>query len=216
MKYKVLISTIFIAIAFNHTNAQLIRSYGIKAGMVYSGQNWEYARGSYLYGLSLYDKTILGYDVGGYAEWFNLPVLSAVTGIHFLQKGARDELPVTTMDQPDGTGEMLSIKPRLDYLSIELLAKLRYETSFATLYGIAGPRVDFLIGRNKYAEGAVFDDFRSTEFGINIGGGVEFPLIGLYKVGIIIIYNHSLQNTFSNQILTVKSHSTEFLITVGI
>ncbi len=46
MKYKILISTLFIVIAFNHSNAQLIHSYGIKVGMINSGQTWDYTRGS--------------------------------------------------------------------------------------------------------------------------------------------------------------------------
>ena len=215
MRNKIFTAVLLIIISSNYSNAQLIHSYGIKTGIVQASETWDYFPGSVWYGTENYNKSRIGFDFGGYVEWFNIPIVSVLTEIHYVQKGAKDELEKATIDNPDGTGEYISLTPRIDYLSLDFLAKLRYETPILTFYGLIGPRIDFLLGRNEYARGDVFKDFKTTEFGINIGGGMDFPIALGFKIGANVIYNYSPQYSFTNQYLNVKNHTTEFLLTIG-
>ena len=215
MRNKIFTSVLLIIVSYNYSNAQLIHSYGIKAGIVQASETWSYSPESVAYGVEIYNKSRIGLDFGGYIEWFNLPIVSVLTEIHYIQKGAKDEFEKTSMDNPVGIGEFISFTPRIDYLSLDFLAKLRYETPILTFYGLVGPRIDILLGRNEYASGAVFDDFKTSEFGVNIGGGIDFPIVLGFKIGANVIYNYSPQFSFRNQYLDVKNHSTEFLLTIG-
>jgi opacity protein-like surface antigen len=213
MKSKIAIS--LIVSIFGLTNAQAIHSYGFKGGFAQTSQTWNYSHNSFLYGLKVYDKPRVGIDIGGFIEWFNMPFISVVTEIHYIQKGSTDEFIYTTAASPDGTGGTMIIDPRIDYLSFPMFGKLRLETPIITLYGIAGPRIDFIIGHNNYATGAVFDDLKSPEFGLTIGAGLEYPIFVAYKVGVEYRYSYSPQYAYSNQHLTVKNNSMEFILLIG-
>lgn len=213
MKFTTLIPLTFLFILNNQSNAQLIRTFGIKAGVTQASQEWNYSGiGS---GSKIYDKARTGLDVGGYIEWFNLPLISMITEMHYMQKGAREEFIITTAENPEGTGEMWSHKPRIDYLSIPLLLKIRLKTPNITFYGVGGPKVDFLIGRDEYATGAVFSEMKSTEVGITAGAGFDFSIISSYKLGAEIRYSYSFQDAYSEPNLTVRNKSIEFLLTFG-
>ncbi len=202
-----------LSIIYCHTNAQLIHSYGVKIGIAQASQDWNYS--GMFSGVKLFQKSRLGLNVGGFVEWFNIPFISVITEANYIQKGAKDEFEITTVQYPDGTGEMWSLSPRIDYLSIPLLAKIRYETPIISLYGIGGPRLDILTGHNNEASGAVFNELRSSEYGFTLGAGIDLPLLTFYKIGCEIRRSYSSQKSFSNQVLTVKNSSTEFLLTIG-
>ncbi len=212
MKKKFFLIAIILVILSSLTNAQLISSYGMKVGIANASQSWDYSGN--LSTIEIFDKSRIGLDLGIYTELFDFPVISILAEAHYIQKGFKDAIIVTTMDSPD-EGETKSFTPRIDYISIPLLAKLRYETNSFIIYGIAGPRFDILIGRNSEAVGAVFDDFKNTDFGGTIGLGLEIPIGGNYRAGGEFRYSPSIQNIFSNGILEVKNKSLEFLVVFG-
>jgi len=211
---KIYFATIIILIfGFSECDSQLISSYGAKIGITSAGQDWNYS--GILSGMSIYDKYRTGLDIGGYVEWFSLPVFSVLTEAHYIQKGCKDVIPITTLDSPDGNGATITRAPRIDYLSFPLLAKIRFDTPILTIYGIAGYRIDFLIAKNSDASGEVFDDFKSTDYGPTIGFGISVSNVFGYCLGGEFRYSFSSQEIFSNQVLTVKNKSMELLLTVG-
>ena len=212
---KIFIATIILlVIGFYESDSQLIRSYGVKIGITSAGQDWNYS--SFLSGITtIYDKYRTGLDVGGYVEWFTIPVFSVLTEVHYIQKGCKDEFPVPAIEGPVGSGETVTFSPRIDYLSFPLLAKIRFDTPILTIYGVAGYRLDFLIAKKVDVSGAVFDDLKSTDYGPTIGCGINVPIVFGYCLGGEFRYSFSSQNIFSNQVLTVKNKSMEFLLTVG-
>lgn len=214
MKNKLFLIAIVLFIFSNLTNAQLISSYGIKVGMANTSQSWNYS--GPLSGLEVFNKSRVGLDLGIYSEWFNLPIISMLTEIHYIQKGCKGEFVVSTMNNPDGTGEMKTSTPRIDYISIPLLAKIRYNIKSIILYGIAGPRLDILIGKNSDATGAVLDDLKKTDFGGTFGIGFELLLKKTYRIGGEFRYSFSSQYIYSNRWLNVKNKSLEFLLVFGL
>jgi Outer membrane protein beta-barrel domain len=214
VKNKFFLIAIVLFIFSSVTNAQLIFSYGLKVGMANASQSWNYS--GPLSDLEVFDKSRIGLDIGIYSEWFNFPVISILTELHYIQKGCKDEFVVTTMDNPDGIGETRTSTPRIDYISVPILAKIRYNTKPITFYGIVGPRLDILIGKNSYAMGAVFDDLKKTDFGGTFGIGLELLLKNTYHIGSEFRYSFSSQTIFSNQWLNVKNKSLEFLLVFGL
>ncbi|KAF0153072.1 MAG: hypothetical protein FD143_512 [Ignavibacteria bacterium] len=213
MKSKFLVTVLVIFIFSKVVNAQLLSSFGMKIGVANAGQSWDYSGD--LTTIEIFDKSRIGFAFGVYTEWFDLPLISIIAEAHYIQKGSKGEIIVATMDSPAGTGETKTITPRIDYLSMPLLAKLRYETNSFTVYGIAGPRIDILIGKNSEAVGSVFDDFKYTDIGGTFGFGFEIPITEIYFASCELRYSPSFQNIFSNGILEVKNRSLEFLVVFG-
>ena len=213
MKYMTFITVAIFTLISSRADSQLIRSYGAKIGITEASQDWKYT-GTFS-GLNIFDKSRTGLDIGGYVEWFNLAVFSIITEAHYIQKGCKDEFEVTTVEMPDGTGETKLFTPRIDYMSFPVLAKIRFDTPILALYGIGGYRIDILVGKNSYASGAVFDDLKSTDQGPTIGFGIDVPITSRNYIGGEFRYSFSSQEIFSNQNVTVKNKSMEFLFTVG-
>lgn len=89
------------------------------------------------------------------------------TELGYEQLGAEDKIPVTTAENPDGTGEYVIIDHGYDFLSLDVSFNPKYETDKICLYGIISPSVNYLIIDqlilNKYTK-----DFL---LGYNIGLG---------------------------------------------
>jgi hypothetical protein len=212
---KILFNIIVIILPFvSKANSQLIHSYGLKTGITNAKQDWKYT-GSFL-DIKIFEKSRLGIDFGGFIEWLNSPTFNIVTEMHYIQKGCKDEIEITTIEEPSGTGEIKSIDPRIDYLSFPLLAKICYNNSKYNIYIISGYRIDFIVNKNRYASGSVFDDLNSYDNGPIIGFGINFTSNFIYKIGCEFRYNHSYQNIFSSENLSVKNKTMNILLTLAV
>ena len=97
---------------------------------------------------SIFDEIKLrqGYDIGFYAEWFNHPLVSLLIRYIISRRNEVEiNIPITTEEFPDGTGQFLSFSGETwaDYLSIPLLAKVRYDLNGYSTYLVVGPRFDY-------------------------------------------------------------------------
>lgn len=149
---------------------------------------------------------------GVYLELLDVPLISLVAEIQYTQKGMTFSIPVTTESQPNGTGKFMTISPRVDYLSVPLLAKLRLKWLLFTPYLIAGPRADVLVSRRGGGYEDVVDKFESTDIGATFGVGVE--LHTLLPVGLLaeLRYNPSFRDSYKDDFLTVRNRSFDFLL----
>jgi hypothetical protein len=193
--------------AASMTHAQLVRSYGIKLGTVAANQSWKYTDTP-----ELTANERWGVTGGVYIELLDLPLVSVVGEIQYTQKGMTFTLPVTTELQPEGTGQFITQSPKVDYLSVPVLAKVRLPLPAVNPYVIAGPRADLLLSKKGNGFDAVVDKFKSTEVGGTFGLGVE--LHTLLPVGLLaeIRYNPSFRDAFKNEFLSVRNHSFDFLV----
>jgi hypothetical protein len=210
MKLRVSIP-ILILCASSVSHAQLVRSYGVKLGAVSANQTWHYTFASDLAsdGTTNYRWGITG---GVYVELLDIPLLSLVAELQYTQKGTRYPLPLTSVSQPDGTGQFKTLSPRVDYLSVPILAKLRLKLPFFTPYIISGPRADLLVSKRGEGFDLVIGEFKSTDVGGTIGVGVEIHT--LLPVGLLaeLRYNPSFRDSYKDKFLTVRNRSFDFLV----
>jgi hypothetical protein len=203
---SIIVVLIFISLflSISNSNAQLIKSYGLKIGTATATQSFDYNSN-----LSFDTEYRWGYDIGAFVEFFNIPQLSLLTEAHYIQKGYAVTLEETTITNPAGTGNFITYRIRLDYLSIPILGKVRYETNSVTPYIYFGPRFDFLLSKSNEST-----NYNSTELGGTFGGGMQFSFITMPKFLIEGRFSPTFTNTFQNQYVTVQNRSFEFLVGV--
>ena len=188
---------------------QLLRGFGIKGGATMANQTWEY--------VSIPDLTTnerWGITGSAFVELLNLPYLSLLVETQYTQKGMTFSATVATAQNPDGTGQIITKRPRIDYLSIPILAKMRLTTPVVTPYLIAGPRCDFLLTRHGEGFQAVIDDFKSSELGATFGAGAELEVALLFEVLIEFRYNANFEDAYKTSFLRVRNHTLDFMLGV--
>jgi hypothetical protein len=189
------------------THAQFVRGYGIKLGTVAANQSWKYTNTP-----ELTTSARWGVTGGVYIELLDLPLISVVGEIQYTQKGMKLSTPITTESHPEGIGQFLTESPRVDYLSVPILAKVRLPFPAISPYLIAGPRADLLLSKKGDGFDPVVDNFKSTEVGGTFGLGVE--LHTLLPVGLLaeIRYNPNFRDAYKSEFLSVRNHSFDFLV----
>jgi hypothetical protein len=150
----------------------------------------------------------------GYLELLDIPILSALVEVQYTQKGMSESLPITTESQPEGTGEFITKRPRVDYLSIPVLAKVRFSMPVIVPYLVVSPRLDFLLSKKGEGYDAVINKFKTTGFGAALGVGVEVTSLLPISLLAEFRYNPSFDDAFSNSFLTVKNRSLDLLLGV--
>lgn len=188
-----------------------MRCFGIKAGVAATNQDWQYLQ----YGGGIGAQTRWGADVGGFVEWLNMPILSVSSEVHYIQKGFKVRFLYTTEQFPDGNGTYLTHTPRVDYLSIPILAKCRYELPSFSLYAFAGPRIDIFLSTRDEGYGAVINKFKSNDLGATMGLGFEAFQVGPATLGAEFRYSPTFQDSYSTNLLTVRNRSLEMLLVLS-
>lgn len=211
MKRIQIIISILLIILVESNYTQIIKSYGLKLGASNSEQVWNSSIGldySYI-------SSIWGYDFSGYVEFLDIPYVSIISEIHYIQKGRTITINGTIVDpnSPYGYRDigLQKTKQIFNYLSIPILAKFRYENSFIIPYLTIGPSFDFLI---SYPESELYNKFNKSELGIKVSAGINIP----YKLLSILImelgYNQSITNTYKNENVTIHNRGYSFSIGV--
>ncbi len=191
-------------------DAQLLRSYGLKLALTSANQDFHYTTPG-----PFETKRRIGVNAGAFAEWLNIPLLSIVTQVEYAQRGMGVEFVLTgpTSLAPIGAEMIYS---RVDYLSIPVMAKLRFQAGLFSPYIIAGPRADFMLGysSDRNSSNDVYDGFRKSILGDTVGLGVG--MAGIIPVRFLteIRYNFDLQDSFSNSALTVRNNAVDIWLGV--
>jgi hypothetical protein len=206
MKTQILKLIFLIILASNFAQTQFIKGYGFKVGAVSATQTWNY-------NIDIHRdmENRWGIDAGVYVEFLDLPYISILGELHYIQKGYTEKLPEATPTYPEGTGRYITFKPRVDYFSIPLLTKVRYDMGTVSPYILAGPRFDFLIGNNPQYVGSIFDKFNKNDMGISAGVGIEIPTSAIQAVLLEFKYSPTLSKSYSSNMLTIKNQSFELL-----
>jgi hypothetical protein len=122
--------------------AQLLKSYGIKAGV--NSSNAAFSLPQDAFEIATQRRT--GGHAALFVEWGGSSAFSLVTQVEYAQRGFAEEQEITGENGPEPLGKVRA-STRLDYISLPLLLKLQYRKSAISPYLIAGPRVDFLVNR---------------------------------------------------------------------
>lgn len=212
MRRSILISTTLLVLFCCLCEAQLIKGLGFKAGLAAETQKWDFPTWS---GIAFNTKIHPGLDVGIFLEWLDVPYISVLTELHYIQKGAecRSNVMLTTPSRPDGIG--YSFTPRLDYLSIPLLMKFRFNLPILYVYLLAGPRIDIFLSK-RGDEWPLFNEVYQKE---NLSGtfGIGFGSLSLkpFTIGIEFRYSPDFQKSYSTNDLKVYNQSLEFLLVIS-
>jgi hypothetical protein len=210
MRTKIYITLLSVIILAMPMEAQLIRSIGVKVGAANAGQSWHYSTPN----ISFAEQYRWGYSFGGYVEWLNIPVFSIVTEVHYIQKGFKQGF-----DRRDNDGNLIGVfyvMPQIDYLSIPVLLKIRYDVFPLAPYLLIGPRYEHLLKTKPDGTDIVLNNLKKSDFGITIGGGLDISSIALLKIGIEFRYSPGLTDIYSNQYgLTIQNRSFELLLAIG-
>lgn len=169
---KRIILTVLAVMAFGFTNAQKTR-FGVKGGLNIT----TYAGGDYWDANSL-----VGFQVGGFAEIKVIERLAIQPEILFSTQGANLDTPFGDYDE------------KLNYINVPVLAKF-YITKQFTVEG--GPQLGFLVSAKQDGHDAK-DDYKSVDTGFNFGAGYNFTdnfSVNLrYTVGLSNILDYEVNN----------------------
>ncbi|WP_029272292.1 porin family protein [Flavobacterium sp. KJJ] len=170
---KRIILTVLAIMAFGFANAQQTR-FGVKGGLnvtTFAGGNYWDA------------KSLVGFQLGGFAEIKIIERLSIQPEVLFSTQGAKLE---------DSFGDF---DTKLNYINVPVLAKFYITKQFTVE---AGPQLGFLVSA-KQEGNDVKDSFKSVDTGFNFGAGYNFTdnvSVDLrYTVGLSNIADYDVNDT---------------------
>jgi hypothetical protein len=198
-------------------------SLGFKAGVTRFWQIQRYPTLDYTL------ETRTGFDVGAYAVWFDNPWIRLNSELHFIRKvTGYPPMPITTAEQPAGTGEFVTSTFDFDYLALSVMPRLSVAFGPVDLYGLAGPRVDFSVRRSATTDAPsplqqlvapgfteYLKHFKDVEVGADFAVGLQFNGLVLSGVGLEARYSPDFTTCYDLYGATVTNFCWEFLVTVA-
>jgi hypothetical protein len=202
--------TVFIS----KSQAQLLKSYGVKAAVTSSSQSYTYSNPPFpSFGPDV--KRRVGFGIALYAEWLNVPVISIISQMEYVQRGIGEEITITT-NSPTPIRTEIRDK-RLDYLSIPILAKALIPFGIVSPYILVGPRFDILLGyRDEFIVGtSIYQDFKKTMFGGTIGAGFDLTDLLPAKISVEFRYNGDLSDSYDTSLMKVRNSAYDIWVGVA-
>ena len=106
------------------------------------------------------------------------------------------EAAETTEAFPEGTGRIIEIKPRIDYIAFSVLAKVGQPGRRISEYLIVGPRIAYQVGINGDEFALAYTDVKKFTYGLTVGLGTEVKVAPSYSFMIEVSYNPDFRNIF--------------------
>ena len=200
---KIILGGLFFLASISLLHGQIVRGFGVKAGACTATQVWNDHSYGYRWGI----------DLGGYVEWLDMPVVTILSEVHYIQKGLRYRFYRTPGPLPDETWNYDESTPRIDYLSFPILGKVRYGFGEAEAYFVAGPRIDLLLGQD--GDGwPLFAQNGTTSIGATLGFGIQTRVASFLTWGLELRYSPSFTHDEIEN-FSVKNKSFEMLLSLA-
>jgi len=209
MKTIVFTFIFFLIIGVSNSNAQLIRSYGLKIGAASTNENLNWAQWT---GIKSNSNSRQALDAGIFIEWFNLPFLSVITELNYIQKGSNVTMNILAKAMGITFDKVWTFTTKINYLSLPLLAKARFDSGLITPYVIAGPRLDFYLSNSNINYPMTYN---KLDIGGTFGIGAELNAVSPIGAGAEIRYSPSFKDCYSQDGLTIRNNSLELLLIVS-
>ncbi len=186
--------------------AQPLRGFGVKVALTSSTHSIR----SYYDPILPPTKRRLGFNIGVFAEWFNLPFVSLVTQVEYDQRGYQQGYYGGYVGP---NGPVLSyVNNRIDYLSVPVLAKFKYPSVDPQPYVLIGVRADF---KESYHRSIVYDyptappysQFKSTMLGATVGTGVTLQRVIPIPLLLELRYNFDFADSFFSGNLSMRNNA---------
>ncbi len=193
------------------TSAQLLTGFGIKQGVTFSNQTFNYPDGS-----KTSTDYVQGFNVSIFAEGLknNLFNIYAETG--YDQRG----YSFTIVKYPGLISPAGEYRYKTHYIFLTLGAKLKHEGKYFTPYALLQPRFNVYLDYTEMIPKGNEDEvnyelrsFRNFVFDAGIGAGVEFNRLLPFKIFLEGNYFPALMASYSRSYVYVYEHS--FNIKVG-
>lgn len=195
---------------FSAANAQFLNHYGIKIGGNFTHQNWDYS----IDYANFQPDDALGFSAGIFAEFLNIKNFSVLTELNYTRNSISKELPVTTINMPDGDGTTTNWKLNIDYIEFAVLAKAKINFILLSPYIFAGPSFKYEISKSLTENTSGFyNDFKKSQPGIKIGLGSEIHLAVISLLA-EFSYNKNFNDLYKNENLEITSYYYDFRIGV--
>lgn len=214
---KNLVYLLLLFLTFSsHFFSQIIKSYGIKGGMLISGLST--GDNNVYFDEDVIFVNFIGYDIGIFTEMFNTKKFVLSTELHYNVKGENNPNPIkAVIPEETSQGSVYKLKyvdNRLHYLSLQVLPRYHFILSKdESLFLTGGPALDYLF-TSASSDG---DDI------LGIKPGLEFAAIG--GVGALINdylflefrfqHNFTPVYTFSNNGIKTSRENTSLMFIVG-
>jgi len=201
------------------TSAQFLTGFGIKGGVTFSNQIYDYS-------INLELKTSLkpGFNASMFAEFLNYNNFNLLFETGYDQRGF-----IHYITRTDEFGNILGeskYKYRTNYIFTSLGAKLKYKSKYITPYLNLQPTLNFYLGYDAvYSNDTpvglvnlgnpVLEEFKKIMFDLGFGLGVEFNRLLPFKTFIEANYFPGLINLYGTEYLKVKEYSFNFKLGIN-
>jgi hypothetical protein len=202
---------LLVAVSFP-CRAQMIRGWGIEGGATGGYQLLSVTRATS--SPEIPRAIRWGFSAGVFVEFLNMPNLSLVLESAYAQKGRK----VTTEEVAESANQPGALSPgppggtpRLDYVHLAILVKVRAGKKGFVPYAAIGPRIDFLAGKGD-DPARVFRQFKKSDVGVSVAAGIEIvprrqPLASLEGR-----WCPSFSRAFTAPTLTIRNQSVDLLL----
>ena len=211
MKRRAILLLLMLAATYT-CPAQMIRGWGVEGG---AAGGYQFLSITGAASSPVIPRAIRwGFSAGAFVEFLNMPTLSLVLESAYAQKGRK----VTAEEVAEAPNQTAGLSPgppggtpRLDYVHLAMLVKLRAGRSGFVPYAAVGPRFDFLVGKADDPT-RVFNNFKKSEVGVIVSAGIEIVPRRQPIVSIEGRWSPSFSRIFSTPTLTVKNQSVDLLL----
>ena len=214
MKKVVLTVFAVVSLLFANSQAQVLKGYGVKAGITSSTEALDYSNGFPVQP----SKRRVGFNVAVYAEWLNIPFLSVITQLEYKQGGYLQEFSVPP--SPSTSASTILADNRVDYLSIPILAKFTFPAGDFHPYVLAGPRFDFQLGYhrtivfNDPSLAPPYDHFKKSLLGGSFGLGTQVCHLTPVPLLVELRYNPDFSDSYQEGGLSVRNNAYDIWVGV--
>jgi len=196
----------------NPCHTQMIRGWGLEGGASGGYQLLSVTGGTSSAGIP--PAVRWGVYAGAFVELLNMPTLSFVVESAYEQKG-RKVTAEEVAGSENGTAGLSQgpegATPRVDYVHLAMLMKLRAGKNGFVPYGAIGSWFGVRVGKGDDPT-HLFDQFRKSDVGVTIAAGIEIVPRRQPLASLEVRWSPSFTTAYSAPTLTIKNQSVGLLL----
>lgn len=202
---------IMLTILLSSSFADSLTGFGIKMGIVATDYEQKIIIGDHESSITLYDDTRIGPSMGIYIRYLDYKFIDFESELLYMQKGGQDKYEITTLSDPDGTGEIIIYDVHFDYLQFQTSVQPKTMLHNIGLYGLLGCSLNYLLQvRNGIRH---IDRYNRFAFSYSLGAGLEFNNILEKTILLEFILNNDLTNIYKNSASEFKFQT--YILRIG-
>jgi len=169
-------------------NAQFLSGYGFTAGGTGATEVFDFENSTK--GLKM--KHRYGFNASVFLEFFSHPNMKWLSELQFNQKGARDILFQGNLQDS-----------RTNYLCFNNFLKYRIEGYDFSPYVLAGPRLEYLVGKSGPY------NYNKLHYSVSVGLGSEFNFKDPWIYFVEFHYNPDVSKSYSDKEVKIVNRAVE-------